>query len=84
MKYDKTEINSFAQKLYNEKMAEGKHGHYETMFHVIHKCIQKVNGEPVQSAFDRLEECKVKPDGTCDKCKGSCMWFGAKSIFNSK
>ena len=40
--YDKTELNCFAQDLYDKKMREGKHGHYESMFHVIHQCIKKV------------------------------------------
>ena len=41
--YDKTEINCFAQDLYDQKMREGKRGHYESMFHVIHQCIKKVS-----------------------------------------
>jgi hypothetical protein len=32
--------------------------------------------EPVQAAFDRLDKCEGKPDGSCNKCGGSCMWFG--------
>jgi|LakMenEpi03Aug12_release.lakeMendotaPanAssembly.Ray.scaffolds.fasta_scaffold06302_20 hypothetical protein len=40
--YDKTEINCFVQSLYDEKMQEGKHGHYETMCHVVHQAIKKV------------------------------------------
>jgi hypothetical protein len=40
--YDKTELNRFVQDLYDEKMQEGKHGHYETMFHVVHQAIKKV------------------------------------------
>jgi len=47
--YDKTELNCFAQDLYNKKMREGKHGHYESMFHVIHMCIKKVASSPAQS-----------------------------------
>lgn len=42
MAYDKTELNCFAQDLYDQKMREGKRGHYESMFHVIHQCIEKV------------------------------------------
>ena len=38
--YDKTEMNYFVQNLYDEKMREGKHGHYETMFHVVHCAIE--------------------------------------------
>ena len=40
--YDKTELNRFVQSLYDEKMQEGKHGHYETVFHVVHQAIKKV------------------------------------------
>jgi hypothetical protein len=39
--YDKTELNCFAQDLYDKKMQEGKHGHYETMFHVVHQAIKR-------------------------------------------
>jgi hypothetical protein len=41
--YDKTEINKFVQDLYDKKMQEGKHGHYETMFHVVHQAIKRVS-----------------------------------------
>jgi hypothetical protein len=44
--YDKTELNCFAQNLYDQKMREGKRGHYESMFHVIHQCIKKVAPPP--------------------------------------
>lgn len=40
MAYDKTEMNAFVQALYDQKMRDGKHGHYETMFHVVHKAIE--------------------------------------------
>ena len=40
--YDKTKMNCFVQDLYDKKMQEGKHGHYETMFHVVHQAIKKV------------------------------------------
>ena len=39
--YDKTEMNAFAQELYVAKMREGKHGHYEILFHVVHKSIER-------------------------------------------
>ena len=39
--YGKTELNCFAQDLYDQKMQEGKHGHYETMFHVVHQAIKR-------------------------------------------
>lgn len=44
--YDKTELNCFAQDLYDQTMREGKRGHYESMFHVIHQCIKKVAPQP--------------------------------------
>jgi len=36
----KEEMNCFVQDLYDKKMQEGKHGHYETMFHVVHQAIK--------------------------------------------
>ena len=42
--YDKTEMNAFAQELYVAKMREGKHGHYEILFHVVHKSIERAHG----------------------------------------
>ena len=42
--YDKTEMNCFVQKLYDQKMREGKRGHYETMFHVVHRAIEAAHG----------------------------------------
>jgi hypothetical protein len=47
--YNKTEMNGFIQDLYDKKMQEGKHGHYETMFHCVHQAIAKVT-PPVQPA----------------------------------
>ena len=52
--YDKTEMNCFAQDLYDQKIREGKHGHYESMFHVIHQCIKKVS--PPQRTWVGLTE----------------------------
>jgi hypothetical protein len=46
--YDKTEINSFVIDLYDEKMKEGKHGHYEAMFHCVHQAIARVNAPAAQ------------------------------------
>jgi hypothetical protein len=42
--YNKTEMNCFVQNLYDEKMREGKHGHYEAMFHVVHRAIEAAHG----------------------------------------
>ena len=51
--YDKTEMNSFVIDLYDKKMQEGKHGHYEIMFHVVHQAIKKVTLPlPVQPEQD--------------------------------
>jgi hypothetical protein len=61
--YDKTKMNCFVQDLYDKKMQEGKHGHYETMFHVVHQAIKKVppqrtwvglTDEEIWSAVDRI------------------------------
>ena len=35
----KTEINAIVQARYDELMREGKHGHYENMFKIIHEQI---------------------------------------------
>jgi hypothetical protein len=32
----------------------------------------------LDEAFNRLPKCEVKPDGTCSKCNGKCMWYGEK------
>ena len=42
--YDKTEMNCFVQNLYDQKMREGRRGHYETMFHVVHRAIEAAYG----------------------------------------
>lgn len=42
----KTEINKRVQARYDEFMAEGKHGHYETMFRVVHEEIKRAQGDP--------------------------------------
>ena len=61
--YDKTELNCFAQDLYDQKMREGRRGHYESMFHVIHQCIKKVAPQPEQEPV-----LWMMPDGnTADK-----------------
>jgi hypothetical protein len=45
--------------LYDEKMQEGKHGHYETMFHVVHQAIKKV-APPKQQAEPVAQSDLVK------------------------
>ena len=42
--YDKTKMNCFVQDLYDKKIQEGKHGHYEAMFHVVHRAIEAAHG----------------------------------------
>jgi hypothetical protein len=42
-------MNCFVQELYDKKMCEGKHGHYETMFHCVHQAIKRVT-PPAQPA----------------------------------
>ena len=64
--YDKTELNSFVQGLYDKKMQEGKHGHFETMFHCVHQAIKRVS--PPQRTWvglTRMEliKCGVFPWG---------------------
>jgi hypothetical protein len=55
--YDKTEMNSFVIDLYEEKMKEGKHGHYEALFHCVHQAIARVTPPlPVQEPVARVAE----------------------------
>jgi hypothetical protein len=54
--YDKTELNCFAQDLYDQKMREGKRGHYESMFHVIHQCVKKVASPPQRTWVGLTDE----------------------------
>ena len=55
--YDKTEMNCFVQDLYDKKMQEGKHGHYETMFHVVHQAIKRV--APPQRTWVGLNDDEI-------------------------
>jgi len=55
--YDKTELNSFVQGLYDKKMQEGKHGHFETMFHCVHQAIKRVS--PPQRTWAGLTDDEV-------------------------
>ena len=61
--YDKTEMNCFVQDLYDEKMREGKHGNYETIFHVVHQAIKRV---PPQRTWVGLTDEEI------DKAWRSC------------
>ncbi len=65
--YDKTELNCFAQDLYDQKMREGKHGHYESMFHVIHQCVKKVASPLAQRkplTDEQIVKCWGQVSGT--------------------
>lgn len=57
--YDKTDLNAFVQNLYDVKMREGKHGHYETMFYVVQQTIKHVCGNKQPAAW----LCKNKKSG---------------------
>jgi hypothetical protein len=57
--HDKTEINFFVQDLYDKKMQEGKHGHYETMFHVVHQAIKRAT--PPQRTWVGLTNNELQP-----------------------
>lgn len=61
--YDKTELNAFVQNLYDQKMQEGKHGHYETMFHCVHQAIARV-AAPEQRG-DTLTNLEVRALAIC-------------------
>lgn len=70
--YDKTELNCFAQDLYDQKMREGKRGHYESMFHVIHQCIKKVappQRKPLtnKEIWQLVNDCSFNRDLHADK-----------------
>ena len=66
--YDKTEMNGFVQDLYDKKMQEGKHGHYETMFHVVHQAIKRAT--PLQPAQElTLQEQLDKARADWDKAQ---------------
>jgi hypothetical protein len=47
---------------------------------VDYRAKHMVKKSSLDEAFDRLPKCEVKPDGTCSKCNGKCMWFGGKYI----
>jgi hypothetical protein len=58
--YDKTEMNSFVIDLYDLKMREGKHGHYEAMFHCVHQAIARVNAPAAQREWVGLTDEEKK------------------------
>ena len=67
--YDKTEMNCFVQDLYDKKMKEGKHGHYETMFHVVHQAIKRVPPQRtwVGLTAEQMRECNMDGDFMVDR-----------------
>jgi hypothetical protein len=66
--YDKTEMNSFVIDLYEEKMKEGKHGHYEALFHCVHQAIARVNA-PAAQPEQKAVTCRF-----CHSKKGCWAW----------
>ena len=85
--YDKTEMNCFVQDLYDKKMKEGKHGHYETMFHVVHQAIKRVPPQRTEPVIDKSAAIRIATvlgwtpprtwvgltDGEIDELHGSPM-----------
>ena len=74
--YDKTDLNCFVQDLYDKKMQEGKHGHYETMFHCVHQAIKKVCLRPQPAA--QCEYIRHTREGThwCALAEKPAAWVG--------
>ena len=68
--YDKTEMNSFVIDLYDLKMREGKHGHYEALFHCVHQAIARVN-EPAAQPEQQAEPVMCR---FCHSKKGCWTW----------
>jgi len=66
--YDKTEINSFVIDLYDLKMKEGKHGHYEALFHCVHQAIARVNA-PASQPEQEPVTCRF-----CHDARGCWTW----------
>jgi hypothetical protein len=49
---EKTKRNARVQARYDELRAEGKHGHYECMFRVVHEEVQRERERSVNAASD--------------------------------
>jgi len=80
--YDKTEMNCFVQDLYDKKMQEGKQGHYETMFHVFHQAIKRIQPQrPWQGLAD--EEIKALASWRPSYDQMPALMVLAKDIQNS-
>ena len=71
MTYDKTEMNAFVQNLYDQKMLEGKHGHYETIFSVVHAAIAAYQAKLRQGV--EMPEPAMKTHGAIDTTERH--WF---------
>ena len=71
----KEEMNCFVQDLYDKKMQEGKHGHYETMFHVVHQAIKKVPPQRtwVMLTDEEIEQVRVAIMGVAYWCADENM-----------
>ena len=73
--YDKTEMNCFVQDLYDKKMQEGKHGHYETMFHVVHQAIKKVPSQRPWVGLSEQEHTELAIE--CGCLSSDWVFYGA-------
>lgn len=69
---DKTAINAAVQARYDELMAEGKHGHYETLFRIVHE--QRAAGA---EAMRLAARAKVREIGEQQEAAGH---YGATSV----
>lgn len=81
--YDKTELNRFVQDLYDEKMQKGKHGHYETMFYVVHQAIKRQSKKvapqrPWQGLTDTEIDYQAKKDDHGVYFALGALWAEAK------
>jgi hypothetical protein len=83
--YDKTEMNCFVQELYDKKMQEGKHGHYETMFHCVHQAIKKLYTTPqpqrewVGLTDEEIEE-GIKQSWVTEQAFQSAAWWAEAKL----
>ena len=73
--YDKTEMNCFVQDLYDKKMQEGKHGHYETMFHVVHQAIKKAPPQRTWVGLSEQEHTELAIE--CGCLSSDWVFYGA-------
>lgn len=56
---EKCQRNARVQARYDELMREGKHGHYETMFRVVHEEVEAARQSTAPSAEDVAEAVRL-------------------------